>query len=454
MKLHFAHRVLLVAAACGLLAYAATFTVSPRYRAAESLYFPMANAGARGPLQILRGGGDGGAGSVPLFAGGLSSPLVGSAPDAAIGIINSRSCLRHVVREHDLARVYRVSEGDAIKMLAGRLRAHVDAQGFLTIEADDEDPRRAARIIHSVRDYLQEMSSELSLNVSRRNREFVERQLAEMRADAAVKQAAFARRAGRPSANIDEMRGMLAEAAKQREEAQIRLDAARSEIRSSEDTLRKLLNQSGSFEGKVAAINALYQNLDSLTTALEQRRLDLEDATAAFTGTSAEVRAAREKSQSSEQVASDLLAMRKKNLEAGLEPTLMAAKAQIASLENTARGYDTFMKRLTSNLSTAARDYTDAEVAKLEFEASMESVRLLESELALARIAEERDPARFEVVDPAEPTDHPVYPRRVVIAGLVFFLAFAIQVAPKIFSSVGQEPVRSLPPPTRDSDSA
>src|SRR5207244_9188361 len=112
----------------------------------------------------------------------LISPQVASAPQTAIGVLASQKLRERVSTKLDLRRRWEVSSYRAVKRLSDVVTPAVDKNGLLVISADDRDPRLAADIVGAYIQTLRLLAKELSLNLSTRNREFLESRLKDSRA--------------------------------------------------------------------------------------------------------------------------------------------------------------------------------------------------------------------------------------------------------------------------------
>ena len=131
-------------------------------------------------------------------SGGLAGALLGDVSDVAesfiggggdykryLSILTSRTAYNNIVEEFDLEDVYETTQSvtarsDAIDILKSNVDFVIDDRyEFLTIEALDRDPQRAAGIANAFAHQLNIINSTLSSQSASQFREFVEKRLSE-----------------------------------------------------------------------------------------------------------------------------------------------------------------------------------------------------------------------------------------------------------------------------------
>jgi uncharacterized protein involved in exopolysaccharide biosynthesis len=430
-------RVFIVAMLAGICAGLYTYTLHRRYESTELIVFPGAPSAssALSSIGLDKMGGSSDEGAVPILGNMLSTAIVGSNRDAALSIVTSRGCLEHVVKDQNLLEVYHLSKmSKAIMMLKQRLNSSIDKQGMLNITCDDENSARAVGIIRSVEGYLRQQSDVLALNQSRKNREFVQGQLILKKRQLERVEAIVEKDMATKPLTIVEERDKAIEAIHQAAvEAQVKADGAHAQIERSKSMLRRIISQSGSYGGKSVALSALSDSLSDLANDLLQRRTALEEAAKKYAKTSPEAKIAKEEFDAADEVANNVFAQETKNLNGGEEPSLVEAEGEYASLSRQADEYEAAVRRMTSKMAADAASYIQNQYLQAEFKATVEQYTRMQMDLDLAKIAEARDPARFEVLDEPAETDEAVYPKRPLTVGVVFFLAIIIQLIPLLF---------------------
>ena len=160
---------LLAAAALGV-----TYLIAPTYTARTSFLPPQQQqSSAVSALASL-----GALGALAGSAGAGKSPA-----DQYVALMQSEWVSNRLIDEFDLMEVYDEKYlADARKELAGNVRMSVGRKdGLITVEVDDEDPRRAAAMANRYVDELRLLTSQLAITEAQQRRVFFERQLAQTR---------------------------------------------------------------------------------------------------------------------------------------------------------------------------------------------------------------------------------------------------------------------------------
>ncbi|MHB8635065.1 MAG: GumC domain-containing protein [Fimbriimonadaceae bacterium] len=434
-------RVLVVAFVVGLGAGLLTYLLHPRYESTELIIFPGAPPTSSSAISSVIGdklSGSSDDGAVPMLSNLLSTAIVGSTRDAALAIVTSRGCLAYVVTTLDLQHVYKQPKlTKAMRELKDRLSASVDKQGMLNITAIDEESPRAVQIVKTVEAYLRRETDKLALNLSRKNRQFVQEQLGLERKNLTRVEALVQRDLASKPLTVVEERSRSIEAIHQAAiQARVRADGAYTEIARSEAALKRVLNQTGTYSGSAIALGTISGVLNNQATDLLQRRQDLEAAERKYAKSSTEVQLAQKEFDAAHAIADGVFKEEMSNLTRTTreEPSLIRAKAAYASVEREADEYEAAVQRMTAQLAADASQYVQNQFLQSEYKAAIERYTRMQMDLAIAKIAESRDPARFEVLDEPAVTDEAVYPKRPLTSGVVFFLMIVIQLVPLLFS--------------------
>ena len=110
-------------------------------------------------------------------AGGAAMGLKNS-NDVYVAMLKSRTVADNLVERFKLKTVYETStQSDARKTLQGNSRISAGKDGLITVEFDDEDPRRAAEIANAYVDELYKLTQTLAVTEASQRRLFYEKQL-------------------------------------------------------------------------------------------------------------------------------------------------------------------------------------------------------------------------------------------------------------------------------------
>jgi len=178
-------RFLLVGVAIALLV---AFLIPPRYESTVRLMPPDDQATSSMALLAGLAGKMGGLGAM---AGDFLG--VKTSGGLFIGILTSRTVQDDLVQKYDLRRVYWTRRWDtARKKLAENTTLGEDRKsGILTITVSDHDPYRAAQLAGEYVSELNIVVSRVSTSSARREREFLEGRLKEVRRDLETAEAEF-----------------------------------------------------------------------------------------------------------------------------------------------------------------------------------------------------------------------------------------------------------------------
>jgi capsular polysaccharide biosynthesis protein len=448
-------RTLLICAAVGLVVYLISSFLPKTYASTQTLYFPNSQAsGGMSPLAILRGGsGSGDSGTVQSLGGALQSPIVGSAPQTASGLIKSTRSLRNTVQELGLAQRFGKSEIDARKSLADMITVDLDRSGFLRITAQADDPEVAKNIVNSLGRNLNRMSKSLSMNVSSKNREFIEERLEERRRLVALRREELSRLLSNSPVN-DPANFEKAYIDTVQRVAKFRIDKAAAESR-----LNEIEGKLASIIGKPAkdarlesslqslasteAARPYEQSLNALANEIQQRRLELQDSIAEFTDANPIVPIRQRRFTTAVQVGENLLRDARQQIQKGQFGGLIMARAELRAFEVSIDASEGDLDVLTKQIVDTQQRFVTVKEKSKAFEFEIEGIELLETELEVAKIAEVRDPSTFLVVDEAEADPEPVAPRKALNAAIAFLVALAVQLVPYFAKRIGDAEPKS-----------
>jgi uncharacterized protein involved in exopolysaccharide biosynthesis len=169
--------------AAGLAALGIAFVVTPVYTATARILPPQQQQSSAAMLAQQLGALAGLAG-----AAGIKNPA-----DQYVALLKSRSVADRLIERFELLRVYEEELlDDARKALDKRSAIKAGRDGLITIDVDDEDPKRAAVIANAYVTELEALLKRLALTEAQQRRVFFERQLADTRDALARAQQALA----------------------------------------------------------------------------------------------------------------------------------------------------------------------------------------------------------------------------------------------------------------------
>lgn len=158
----------------GLVALGVTYVIAPTYTARTSFLPPQQQqSAAASALASL--------GALSALAGSVAN--VKSPADQYVALMQSTTVADRLIDRFKLMAVYEAKyRVDARKELAGSVRISVGKKdGLVSVEVDDEDPRRAADMANRYVDELRRLTSELALTEAQQRRMFFETQLRQTR---------------------------------------------------------------------------------------------------------------------------------------------------------------------------------------------------------------------------------------------------------------------------------
>ena len=151
---------------CGLAGFAASFLISPSYRA-ETGILPPQQAVNQQVLAV------GEVSSLLDKAVGLKNPN-----DVYLGILRSRTLSERVIDRFALMELYGVSfREDARKRLSEHVSVSSSKDGIISVSVEDTDPQRAAKMANAFIEELKELTKDLAVTEAAKRRLFVEEQL-------------------------------------------------------------------------------------------------------------------------------------------------------------------------------------------------------------------------------------------------------------------------------------
>lgn len=172
--------LLIVPVTVGALALAATYLEPPTFTARTTLLPPTQQGSASALIGSL--------GSLAGLAGASVNRTPG---DQFVSMLTSRTIADRLVDDFGLLKVYGAEyRFHARDRLAANTRVAVDKKdGLITIEVDDENPKRAADLANAYVRLLRDMTGTMAVTEAQQRRQFFERELSAARKNLARAQA-------------------------------------------------------------------------------------------------------------------------------------------------------------------------------------------------------------------------------------------------------------------------
>lgn len=409
-------RIILLSACAGVLAFGLSFFFRPKYESYATYYFPMTSQGSS--LLAVAGAPSGDAGVVSNLGGALTSPVVGSAPQTAIGILSSRACRQRVIELTTAEGVSSPVLND--KDLDDATDARLDRNGLLRLSVTTESPEVAQKIVQSYQTAFEEIAQNLTLNVSKKNRQLIEARLKKLKNDADTTSRELLTALSRPGAvNAELAKSSIEETERQLIAARQLRAATKAKVRGLMESLIKFYDS-----GEVVS-NPGDTNASPLMTALQNRQLEFEDTRKAFMPSSPEYQRSEEVYLNASKLVRQLANRKAELAKAGIDPQTIVAASDYSAQLAAERELEKQLSATRRRAKKTATDETTIDGLTARSEQLNKTIAQLESEYQLAVIAEARDPSRFEILDKPEIDLKPVFPRRILIAALAFAIAFA-----------------------------
>lgn len=158
----------------GLVALGISFLIPPTYTAVTRILPPVQQQSTSAALTAQLGALAGLVGP----AGGIKNPA-----DQYVALIRSRTVFDAMIQRFDLKEVFEARFlDDARKELANRTKVAAGVKdGLISIEVDDHDPDRAAKVANAFVEELRNLTKTLAITEAAQRRLFFEEQLAQAR---------------------------------------------------------------------------------------------------------------------------------------------------------------------------------------------------------------------------------------------------------------------------------
>lgn len=405
---------------CGS-AYGVSKLLPKAYEGRTTLIFPRSEGGGSTLASFLSSSGMKGSGSLPGLGG-----LLGEAPPSAElveALLRSRTLATRVALTCDLKRVYKTASLEkTVRRLQDATTIRSDKTEALQVAVRAPTPDLAATVTNRMVSELKRMADEkVDLFLARKNRRFIERQLARAQRDLARAEERLKRfeEAHAIVSLKDEVRTAIesmAEIEKERTLARVEgadVDAQLAEVR------RQVQAQTSHPVEDLPAHSSVVRDLREKLVELNAQ---LAVANEEFTPAHPTVQQLQaEVDETRRQIEAEARRVRR-SLNTGLAPELVklevekiAGEARTTALDRAINGYRAQFDRLPEEGLQLARLTRDREVQEGIY-------TLLTSEYERARLMEAREGPSYVVLDPAVVPERPVFPRtliNVIVAGVL-----------------------------------
>lgn len=170
-----ARLIVIGALAAGLIALGVAFIIAPTFTATTRILPPQQQQGGAAALLASQLGALAGLAGV----GGLKSPA-----ETYVALAKSRTVADAVITRFNLLAVYEAKYvEDARRQLAAATKITSGRDGLITIEVEDEQPKRAADLANAYVDELHKLTGSLAITEAQQRRAFFEKQLQQAQAD-------------------------------------------------------------------------------------------------------------------------------------------------------------------------------------------------------------------------------------------------------------------------------
>jgi uncharacterized protein involved in exopolysaccharide biosynthesis len=440
---------IIAAVAAGIMAFLIAGILPKIYKSNSALYFPNSGDPSNSLLGSLSAGlGKGNAiqekgGQVSLFGGALVSPQVASGPPTAIAVISSLNCRKRVAKLLDLPRRWNLPNEKTWKKLDSEVSYSVDKNGLLALECADYDRQLSADILNAYIKTLKNLAEELSLNLSTRNRKFLEGRLAQWHLRMQTLESKLKSMSTRDPDTALSI-GATSEAAKavvdlesELTKTRVALEGVNGELAYEQQATNSAV-KSGADLPKHAAI-----------AGEERRRVSALEyqfslVKAQYGPDNPQYRLLDEQLKMAKKQLQQEIDREGRALSKGIAPEVVATWARRASLEVQVDTLDRALKQVKSRLRGVPLRQLEREHIQQELKSIRSIIELQEMEAERARVAETRDTTTFEVIDPPDVQSEPAAPRRMFVTGLASAAGLLLGIAWLVAGSVMRE--RPAPP--------
>ena len=403
------------------IVYGICLVLPKTYESEQVLLFPTSPSASSNLASSFfnSSGSTGGDVSSYSMPGSISSPVVGSAPTVATGILSSRACRDFVADKLDLDTRWKMSRQKVREELKRKGKVRTDDSGFLVISGQAQDPQMAYEIVTAMYEYLGTGSVQLTLNFAHRNRKALEQRLKASESDVEdARMALVTSIVSHPYVDTVSMQALLADVLKKHGDARVALKAAEAKY----DRLVSQLNGALDKGGDLGALQAagggtIDVALATLAEDLQKRKLEFEDAQKNFTAKSPEYQAAVKRVQASKIVLDKTIGDARASMKRKDFAPLIGVQSDIEGLRQSVKTFDGILAEYKKLALRSPQDATIVKLKQSQFDSAVRISEGLRLQLGQAIINEDRDPARYEVLDKAVVNTEPTAPRKGLITG-------------------------------------
>lgn len=427
----------------GLCAAVVAFIVSsflPKmYKSESTLLFP-AQADTAGSLlgslnSLTRGSaggltGDAKSGQVSLLNGAITSPQFANGPQIAIAIMNSKNCRQRIVTDLKLAELWDIPERKAVKRLEGMVSLSVDKDGLLALEASDEKPKLTQDVLNAYISTVKKMAQDLSLNVSSRNRKFLEDLVTATRNRINVLNRKLKESIETDpdfpyaSSMGDAVKGLV-DLEQRLIQARVGLQTANAALIEATRKARAVVQTGTELPMNVDTGRTLREDLAKLEYEFSVAQVELGPDNPRYLMLKNQVARAREQYKRE-------IARESKALDKGITPEIIKLSAERASFDAQVTGLQRAYDDVKARMDAAPPRKMRRDRIEMELKLMGGRLEYLGSEYVKAQIAEDRDPTTFQILDPPDLAVEPFAPRKgftaamAGVAGLLVGVAFLV----------------------------
>lgn len=404
--------------------YGICFVLPKTYESEEVLMFPNGAAGAQSlASQFFNGGANQGSDSVSFgLPGSISTPLVGSSSNVAMGIMESRTCREYVSDKLELQQKWRMSKQKVVAELKKKARVRIDDNGFVVITGQAGDAELAQQIALVTFEYLDKGAKGLTRNLSHKNRVSLEARL-KVSKEATDRARMDLVRTAVTSPMVDKVAitSLLAGGLQKVAEARAAVNAAEGKVESYTAMVKRALAR-GDDVGSLQAVGGgtVDAALQTLAQDLATRRLEFETAQSIYTEDSPEYKLALDRVKSGRKAVADTVSQARASLQNKSFPPMIPVQSELAGLKQSVKIFEASLAEYRKMALKAPQDASLVQMKEAQFQTALRTWQNLEFQVAQAEINEERDPARYEVVDEAVVNSEPIAPRKGLITGAWF----------------------------------
>lgn len=420
---------LLLAFTCGLSAWVVTsFFMTRWYESGATLYFPAASGGGNSGLLQQITGTQGGDPALSQDGGLYSTPLVGTSTAMAMSVLTTGRVQGKVMAQLHLDKQWHLPGDKASQRLSKSVSYGVDRNGFLAIQARDTDPATTVRIVNAYVDAMQQVSTELTTLLARRNRKALQARLDSLNERLLTEQNELAKLQMQASRTTP--LGTGAQTAYQALDAQ--RQTTEFDLRQAKALLAARLHTAQATAGNATNLPAQLPYAQQA----HQRLLDLQNQFAATKATygpdypqyqQQQAELAQAQADYEQEVKRETLAVQK-----GITPDVAQLMANVQGLQTKLDGIHQAAAPLRSDLQSLPLDQMRQTRLTSRIAIDGDQVKAMTLDVERAQEVEDRNAPAFEVIDGAGVPGMPILPRVwfttafATVAGFLLALAWRV----------------------------